>query len=155
MEFLIIGVVSALNLIVIVHKLRKGRIEHGLFDLALFAGMALLFSGSYAGMVVAMIASLIISIYLLINPPTFIGDAMNSETVKETLHSFAPKDSKVNESFKFVGWGLAFAAIVLASFAIVPALLLAGLVLVGGGIYKVLTANVDVESVKSRFKDRA
>lgn len=72
MEFLIIGIVSALNLIVIVHKFRKGRVEDGIFDSILFAVMAIMFSGSYGGMVVSMISSLIISIYLWTSPPTFL-----------------------------------------------------------------------------------
>lgn len=71
MEFIIIGIVSALNLIVIIHKFKKGRTEDGVFDSILFGLMASLFAGSYGGMVVAMIASLIISIYLLACPPAF------------------------------------------------------------------------------------
>lgn len=71
MEFIIIGIVSALNLIVIIHKFKKGRTEDSVFDLTLFVVMASLFTGSYGGMVVAMISSLIISIYLWAYPPTF------------------------------------------------------------------------------------
>ena len=71
MEFVIIGIVSALNMILIVHKFKKGRFEDAVFDTVLFIVMASLFSGSYGGMVVAMISSLIISIYLWACPPTF------------------------------------------------------------------------------------
>lgn len=85
MEFLIIGIVSALNLIVIVHKFRKGRTEDGIFDSCLFALMATLFSGSYGGMVVAMISSLIISIYLWSSPPTFFRDFTKSSAVQTNL----------------------------------------------------------------------
>lgn len=85
MEFLIIGIVSALNLIVIVHKFRKGRVEDGIFDSILFAVMAIMFSGSYGGMVVSMISSLIISIYLWTSPPTFFKNAVTSPTSKSTL----------------------------------------------------------------------
>jgi len=70
MEFIIIGIVSALNLIVIVHKFKKNRVEDGIFDSLLFIFMVVVFSGSYGGMVVSMIASLIISIYLWFSPPT-------------------------------------------------------------------------------------
>lgn len=45
--------------------------EDAVFDTALFIVMAGMFQGSYGGMVVAMIASLIISVYLWASPPTF------------------------------------------------------------------------------------
>jgi hypothetical protein len=99
MEFLIIGVVSALNLIVIVHKFKKGRLEDGIFDSILFVLLATLFSGSYAGMVVAMVASLIISIYLWASPPAFFKNVVNSKEVTsivkdvKTLLPTPPKKS--------------------------------------------------------------
>lgn len=71
MEFVIIGLVSAFNFIIIKIKLEKKRYEDAIFDLGLMAVLALLFSGSYAGMVVAMVASLSISFYLLASPPKF------------------------------------------------------------------------------------
>lgn len=89
MEFLIIGIVSALNLIVIVHKFKKGRLEDGIFDSVLFVLLATLFSGSYAGMVVAMVASLIISIYLWTSPPAFFKNVVNSKEVSALV-----KDAK-------------------------------------------------------------
>ncbi len=76
---------SALNLIVIIHKFKKGRTEDGVFDSILFGLMASMFAGSYGGMVVAMIASLIISIYLLASPPKFFHTFTNREDVKSTL----------------------------------------------------------------------
>lgn len=71
MEFILIGIVSAFNLIIIKVKLEKKRYEDAVFDLSLMALLAFLFSGSYGGMVVAMVASLAISIYLLVSPPKF------------------------------------------------------------------------------------
>lgn len=71
MEFILIGIVSAFNLIIIKVKLEKKRYEDAVFDLSLMALLAFLFSGSYGGMVVAMVASLSISIYLLASPPKF------------------------------------------------------------------------------------
>ena len=88
MEFIIIGIVSALNLIVIVHKFKKGRVEDGVFDAILFTLMASLFSGSYGGMVVAMISSLIISIYLLASPPTFFRAFTKRDDVKKVVEEF-------------------------------------------------------------------
>lgn len=77
MEFIIIGVVTAFNLLVIVKKVNKKRYEDAILDTSLFVVVVLLFSGSYAGMVVSMIASLIVSIYLYRNPPTFFKKAVN------------------------------------------------------------------------------
>lgn len=71
MEFILIGIVSAFNLIIIKVKLEKKRYEDAVFDLSLMTLLAFLFSGSYGGMVVAMVASLAISIYLLASPPKF------------------------------------------------------------------------------------
>lgn len=88
MEFLIIGIVSALNLIIIKMKFERNRYQDGLFDLTLMALLAFLFSGSYGGMVVAMVGSLAISFYLLVSPPKFTSNAFDSikkeiETIKE------------------------------------------------------------------------
>lgn len=71
MEFLLIGIISALNLIVIIHKFKKNRVEDGVFDVTLFGILVILFNGSYSGMVVGMVASLVVSTYLWVFPPTF------------------------------------------------------------------------------------
>ncbi len=73
MEFLLVGIVSALNLIVIIQKFKRGRVENGIFDTVLFTLLSLMFSGSYGGMIIAMISSLIISIYLWFSPPEFLS----------------------------------------------------------------------------------
>ncbi len=88
MQYFIIGVVSALNLILIMHKFKKGRVEDGIFDTTFFICAAVIFSGSYAGMVVAMISSLIISIYLLVNPPTFFKGFLNTPTIKQSIKTY-------------------------------------------------------------------
>ena len=98
MEFLIIGIVSALNLIIIVHKFKKKRIEDGIFDTGLFITLATLFSGSYAGMVVAMVSSLIVSIYLWSSPPKFFRSFVNSKEVQKVVTDI--KEAKVNPSAK-------------------------------------------------------
>ena len=85
MEFVIIGIVSALNLIVIVHKFKKSRIEDGIFDSLLFTLMASLFAGSYGGMVVSMISSLVISLYLWASPPMFFRAFTRRKDVKKAM----------------------------------------------------------------------
>jgi len=71
MEFLILGIVVASNIIIIKMKFDKGRTEDGIFDTLLLLGITILFSGSYAGLIVGTIASLFISLFLLASPPTF------------------------------------------------------------------------------------
>lgn len=71
MEFVVIGLISAFNMLIIKVKLEKKRYEDAFFDLALMSILAFLFSGSYGGMVVAMVASLSVSLYLLVSPPKF------------------------------------------------------------------------------------
>lgn len=88
MQFILIGIVSAINLIVIVHKFRKGRIEDGILDSVLFGVMASMFSGSYGGMVVAMIASLVISLYLWANPSTFFRSFTQRDDVQTAVKDF-------------------------------------------------------------------
>lgn len=73
MEFLIIGIVTALNFIFIKKKFEQQRYEDGTFDIILFVCILFLFEGSFAGMVVGMVASLIISIYFYASPPKFLG----------------------------------------------------------------------------------
>lgn len=100
-EFIIIGIVSALNLIVIVHKFKKGRIEDGIFDSVLFSLMASMFSGSYGGMVVAMISSLIISLYLWASPPVFFRLFTKREDVQlvvKEIKELAKENSRKNKT---------------------------------------------------------
>lgn len=71
MELAIIGIVVALNIVIILNKFRAGRLEDGIFDTALLVLVTVVFMGSYAGLVVATVASLLISIYLWASPPKF------------------------------------------------------------------------------------
>jgi len=71
MEYILIGLVSAFNLVVILQKFKHNRIEDGVFDVLLFILLVMMFNGSYSGMVVGMVASLCVSAYLWFCPPTF------------------------------------------------------------------------------------
>ena len=71
MEFLILGIIVALNFIIIKMKLDRKRYEDALFDGALLGLITMVFAGSFAGLVVGTVASLLISLYLYASPPTF------------------------------------------------------------------------------------
>ena len=77
MEFLIIGLATAFNFIVIKIKVEKKRYEDAGFDAAIFVAMTFLFSGSFGGMVVATIGSAVISLYLFASPPKFLKGFLN------------------------------------------------------------------------------
>lgn len=86
MEFVIIGIVSALNLLIIKAKFERKRYEDAVFDLVLMGTLLSIFSGSYGGMVVSMIGSLIVSISFLFSPPKFFsGFSGISEAVKKEI----------------------------------------------------------------------
>ena len=73
MELLLIGLVAAFNMLIIKYKLEKKRFADATLDLFLMAVLGWLFKGTYAGMVVAMVASMSISLFLLVSPPKFTG----------------------------------------------------------------------------------
>lgn len=77
MEAVIIGLVTAFNVLVIKWKLEKARYEDAVLDFVILLGLSYVFAGTYAGMVVATITSLVISIYFMISPPLFITNAVN------------------------------------------------------------------------------
>lgn len=66
-----LGLIVALNFIIIKIKFDRKRVEDAIFDIGLLLIIMGLFSGSYAGLIVGTIASLFISIYFLASPPTF------------------------------------------------------------------------------------
>lgn len=69
MEYLIIGIAVAFNMLVIKYKFEKSRFADAFLDLSLLVVLSFLFMGSYAGLVVSTVASAIISIYLYFVPP--------------------------------------------------------------------------------------
>ena len=88
MGFIIIGIVTAINMIVIISKLKHKRYEDAIFDTVFLVTVAVLFSGSYGGMVVAMIASMVMSIYLYAYPPMFFRTFVNSKGTKKAKSKF-------------------------------------------------------------------
>ena len=71
MEYFLMGIITALNLIFIYWKFQKARYEDAILDIIAFFIIVKLLGSSTGGMFVGMVASLTISIYLFFNPPKF------------------------------------------------------------------------------------
>lgn len=71
MEFLVLGIVVAINFIIVKMKLDRKRWEDAIFDVMTLLVIMALFNGSYAGLIVGSVASLFISIYFFASPPKF------------------------------------------------------------------------------------
>ena len=69
MEFLIIGIAVFFNVMVLKIKFERERYADLSFDLVVLVALSLLFSGSFGGLVVATVASALMSLYLLAFPP--------------------------------------------------------------------------------------
>jgi len=69
MEFIIIGLAVAFNFLVIKVKFERKRYADGILDLTLLTIISFLFAGSFGGLVVATVASALISIFLFVFPP--------------------------------------------------------------------------------------
>lgn len=68
MLYLIIGIAVALNIVLVIWKLRNDRVADGIVDGILLIAVAWLFSGSEALLIIGTIGSAITSLYLLASP---------------------------------------------------------------------------------------
>jgi len=71
MLLLMMGVLTAFNLIIFKVKFQQGRYGDLALDLVSFSVLTLFFGSTLGGMMIAMIAGTIISLYLFIFPPSF------------------------------------------------------------------------------------
>ena len=83
MEFLIIALATAFNLIVIKWKLEKKRYEDAILDGMTLLALASVFGGTMGGMIIATITSFVISLYLLISPPKFTTSVKTKDFIAE------------------------------------------------------------------------
>ena len=67
--FAVIGIAVAFNFLIIKWKFEHSRYSDAVFDIATLAIISFLFAGSFGGLVVATVASAVISLYLLAFPP--------------------------------------------------------------------------------------
>jgi hypothetical protein len=88
MEVIILGLVTAANIIFILFKYEKARYADATMDLFLLVVVGIVFGGSYAGLVVGTIASLVISVYLYIKPPKLTSFSHNPELVSDFKERF-------------------------------------------------------------------
>jgi len=72
------GIATAFNFIIILHKLRNGRILDSLIDLGTATVLGAMFIGTLTGMSIGMMASAIISIYLWYFPFKFQMNLFNN-----------------------------------------------------------------------------
>jgi len=68
---LIAGIATAFNFIIILWKFSHDRTMDGVIDLGGFIAISTLFAGTMSGMAAGMVASALLSVYLLIAPPKF------------------------------------------------------------------------------------
>ena len=73
MEAILVGLATAFNFIIIKWKIEKSRAADATLDIGVMVALGWMFGGTMSGMVVAMIASVAVSLYLLKYPPTFMG----------------------------------------------------------------------------------
>ena len=71
MEYLLIGIATAFNVLVIQWKLERKRYADGIFDALLLILLSGVMGGSLGGLIIGTIASAIVSISLFIHPPKF------------------------------------------------------------------------------------
>ena len=63
------GIFTALNLTVIIYKLRHSMYLNAFIDAALLVALAKVFGGSITGLMTATVASFFVSVYLFVSPP--------------------------------------------------------------------------------------
>lgn len=66
---IIAAIATAFNFLIIIWKFTHKRVIDASLDTIIFVSIAILFKGTITGLQIGMIASMIVSIYLLINPP--------------------------------------------------------------------------------------
>ena len=91
MEALIIGVVTAFNFIIIKIKFTRGRYVDAILDLCAILVLGAMFAGTMGGLMIAMIASCIISIYLYFNSPKLVDDGEFVKTLKDKYDEISPR----------------------------------------------------------------
>ena len=69
MDFILIGIVTAANFLILKIKAEQNRWADLAFDILVLSILSFLFSGTLGGLTIAMISSFTVSIYLYFYPP--------------------------------------------------------------------------------------
>jgi len=83
---LIMGIATAFNILIIFKKIELKRFQDAFFDGGLLILLTLVFGGSLGGMMVATVASAVISLYFLFNQPNLF-EAFKSNDAKESTET--------------------------------------------------------------------
>jgi len=94
MLFIIMGVSTAFNILIIFKKIELERYQDAFFDGGLLILLTLVFGGSLGGMMVATVASFVISFYFLFNEPKF--DLLKEETEDISIKDISTKDISID-----------------------------------------------------------
>lgn len=76
MEAIIIAFATAFSILIIKVKIQRKRYEDATFDCCLLILLTLVFHGTFSGMIVAAVTSMMISLYFFISPPVFITNTV-------------------------------------------------------------------------------
>lgn len=91
MEYILIAIATAFNILIIKTKLEKKRYEDAALDAGVLILLSLVFRGSYGGLVVATISSAIISLMFLWNPPKFFSNQLTKSNFIEEFRKKAKR----------------------------------------------------------------
>jgi len=89
----VMGIAAAFNILIIFKKIEKGRHQDAFFDGALLVVLSLVFGGSLGGMLVATVASAIISLYFLYNEPKIFPSFNDAEEPTEEQTTYETDES--------------------------------------------------------------
>jgi len=94
---LVMGIAAAFNILIIFKKIEKKRRQDAFFDATLLVVLSLVFGGSLGGMLVATVASAIISLYFLYNEPKIFPSFNSAEKPAEQQTTYKTDESASNE----------------------------------------------------------
>ena len=89
MELIILSIVVVSNFILLKWKLENGRLADLFTDLVVLLSLSYMFSGTMGGMIIALTAGFIMSIYLWVYPPDF-----SNPKLRKSLMALVPKFMK-------------------------------------------------------------